>query len=134
MTTSHHISWKADTLIRHFVIINSKCKFYDRNHESYLVFLLQCLYIYGVTSDKSWQMNPFRLYFKGFKDFKSHVTSQRWGAFLGHNALCSYPHVKASFRDFSQTLTMAPIFQQSHYFRQKIWVNIWIQFHFLFCF
>ena len=36
------------------------------------------------------------------------------------NALCSYPHVKVSIRDLSQTLTTAPIFRQSHYFRQNI--------------
>ena len=34
-------------------------------------------------------------------------------------ALCSYPHVKVSIRDLSQTFTTAPIFQKSHYFRQK---------------
>ena len=49
-------------------------------------------------------------------------------------ALCSYPHVKVSIRDLSQSLTTAPIFQQSHYFRQNIWVHLWIQFHFLFRF
>ena len=53
---------------------------------------------------------------------------------LQNNALCSYPHVKVPIRDLCQTLTTAPIFQQSHYFRQHIWVNIWIQFHFLFIF
>ena len=34
-------------------------------------------------------------------------------------ALCGYPHVKVSIRDLSQTFTTAPIFQKSHYFRQK---------------
>ena len=36
------------------------------------------------------------------------------------SALCSsYPHVKVSIRDLSQISTTAPIFKQSHYFRQK---------------
>ena len=35
------------------------------------------------------------------------------------NALCSYPHVNVSIRDFSQILTTAPIFLYSNYFRQK---------------
>ena len=35
------------------------------------------------------------------------------------SALCSYPHVKLSIRDLSQTFNTAPIFQLSHYFRQK---------------
>ena len=33
-------------------------------------------------------------------------------------ALCSYPHVKVSIIDLSQIFTTAPIFEQSHYFRQ----------------
>ena len=52
-------------------------------------------------------------------------------------ALCSYPHVKVSIRDLSQTFTTAPIFQKSHYFRQKyleiaswavsLFDNIWVR-------
>ena len=49
-------------------------------------------------------------------------------------ALCSYPHVNVEIRDLSQYFTTAPIFPQYHYFRQNIWVNIWVQFHFHFIF
>ena len=45
-------------------------------------------------------------------------------------ALCRYPHVQWSIRISNQSSTTAPIFQQSHYFRQNIWVNICVQFHF----
>ena len=51
-----------------------------------------------------------------------------------HYALCSYPNVKVSIRDMSQVFTTAPIFEQSHYFRQNIWVVIWVQFHFQYIF
>ena len=34
--------------------------------------------------------------------------------------LCSYPHVKLSIRDLNPIFTTAPIFQQSHYFRQNL--------------
>ena len=37
---------------------------------------------------------------------------------------CSYPHVKVSIRDLSQIFTTALIFEHSHYFRQKFWMNI----------
>ena len=46
------------------------------------------------------------------------------------NALCSYPHVNVEIRDLSQTFTTAPICPWYHYFRENIWVNIWVQFHF----
>ena len=49
-------------------------------------------------------------------------------------ALCSYPHVKVSIIDLSQIFTTAPIFEQSHYFRQNIWVDIWVQFQFQYIF
>ena len=39
-----------------------------------------------------------------------------------------------SIRDLSQTFTTAPIFPQHHFFRQNIWVNIWVPFHFHFIF
>ena len=52
-------------------------------------------------------------------------------------ALCSYPHVNVSIRDFSQILTTTPIFLYSNYFRQKylkiarcavpLLNNIWVQ-------
>ena len=45
-------------------------------------------------------------------------------------ALCSDPHVKVSIRNLNQIFTTSPIFQQSHYFRQHILVDIWVQFHF----
>ena len=48
--------------------------------------------------------------------------------------LCSYPHVKLSIRDLNPIFTTAPIFQQSHYFRQNIWLGIWVQFHFQYIF
>ena len=34
-------------------------------------------------------------------------------------ALCCYPHVKLEIGNLIQIITTAPIFQQSHYFRQK---------------
>ena len=34
-------------------------------------------------------------------------------------ALCCYPHVKMEIGNLIQITTTAPIFQQSHYFRQK---------------
>ena len=36
-----------------------------------------------------------------------------------NNALCCYPHVKLEIGNLIQITTTAPIFQQSHYFRQK---------------
>ena len=52
-------------------------------------------------------------------------------------ALCCYPHVKLEIGNLIQITTTAPIFQQSHYFRQKYleiasWAvsllnNIWVR-------
>ena len=47
------------------------------------------------------------------------------------NALCCYPHVKLEIGNLSQITTTAPIFLQFNYFRENIWVTIWLQFHFL---
>ena len=58
-----------------------------------------------------------------------------WITSLGRpNALCSYPYVKVSNRDLSQIFITAPIFKPSHYFRQNIWVDFWVQFHFQYIF
>ena len=58
---------------------------------------------------------------------------------VGHwsNALCCYPHVKLEIGNLIQIITTAPIFQQSHYFRQKyleiascavsLLNNIWVE-------
>ena len=46
------------------------------------------------------------------------------------SALCCYPHVKLEIGNLSQITTTAPIFQQSHYFRQNIWRLLAAQIHF----
>ena len=49
-----------------------------------------------------------------------------------NNALWGYPHVKWEIENLNQITTIAPIFLEFNYFRQNIWVNIWVQFHFLY--
>ena len=49
-------------------------------------------------------------------------------------ALCSPPNVKLPIRDSSQISTTALIFMNTNYFRQDIWMNIWVQFHFQYIF
>ena len=50
---------------------------------------------------------------------------------LANNALCCYPHVKLEIGNLSQITTTAPIFLLFNYFRENIWVTLWMQFHFL---
>ena len=52
----------------------------------------------------------------------------------GNTALCSPPNVNSSIRDLRQISTTALIFMKTNYFRQDIWINIWIQFHFQYIF
>ena len=55
--------------------------------------------------------------------------------FITTNALCSSPpNVKLSIRDLSQISTTTLIFMKTNYFRQDIWMNIWLQFHFQYIF
>ena len=49
-------------------------------------------------------------------------------------ALCGYPIGKMEIRDSSQISTTAPIFVYYDYFRQNIWANILVQFHFQYIF
>ena len=49
-------------------------------------------------------------------------------------ALCGYPIGKMEIRDSSQISTTAPIFLYYNYFRQNIWVNILVHFHFQYIF
>ena len=51
-----------------------------------------------------------------------------------NNALCGYPIEKMEIRDSSQISTTAPIFVYYDYFRQNIWANILVQFHFQYIF
>ena len=51
-----------------------------------------------------------------------------------HSALCCYPNVNGSVRNLSLNTFTAPIFLQFNYFRENIWVIIWVQFHFLYIF
>ena len=50
------------------------------------------------------------------------------------NALCGYPIAKMEIKDSSQISTTAPIFLYYNYFRQNIWVNILVHFHFQYIF
>ena len=50
------------------------------------------------------------------------------------SALCCYPNVNGSVRNLSLNTSTAPIFLQFNYFRENIWVIIWVQFHFLYIF
>ena len=47
---------------------------------------------------------------------------------------CSPPNEKLSIRYLNQISTMALIFMMTTYFRQDIWMNIWVQFHFQYIF
>ena len=49
-------------------------------------------------------------------------------------ALCCYPHVKVEIRYSSQICTTAPIFSGYNYFRQHIWGEYLVQFHFQYIF
>jgi len=51
-----------------------------------------------------------------------------------HNALCCYPNVNGAIRNLSLNTPTATIFLQFNYFRENIWVRIWVQFHFLYIF
>ena len=66
--------------------------------------------------------------------FPFYISTRNHTLYCSHIALCSYPHVKVSIRDLSQIFTTPPIFQQSHYFRQNIWVDFLVQFHFQYIF
>ena len=50
------------------------------------------------------------------------------------NALCCYPNVNGAIRNLSLNTPTATIFLQFNYFRENIWVRIWVQFHFLYIF
>ena len=49
-------------------------------------------------------------------------------------ALCCYPNRNSAIRNLSLNTSTAPIFLQFNYFRENIWVIIWVQFHFLYIF
>ena len=51
-----------------------------------------------------------------------------------HNALCCYPNINSAIRNLGLNTPTAPIFLQFNYFRENIWVIIWVQFHFLYIF
>ena len=53
---------------------------------------------------------------------------------IGTNALCCYPNVNGAIRNLSLNTPTATIFLQFNYFRENIWVRIWVQFHFLYIF
>ena len=53
---------------------------------------------------------------------------------IWNNALCGYPIAKMEIKDSSQISTTAPIFLYYNYFRQNIWVNILVHFHFQYIF
>ena len=48
--------------------------------------------------------------------------------------LCCYPNVSSAIRNLSLNTPTATIFLQFNYFRENIWVRIWVQFHFLYIF
>ena len=50
------------------------------------------------------------------------------------DALCCYPNVNGAIRNLSLNTPTATIFLQFNYFRENIWVRIWVQFHFLYIF
>ena len=50
------------------------------------------------------------------------------------NALCCYPNINSAIRNLGLNTPTAPIFLQFNYFRENIWVIIWVQFHFLYIF
>ena len=56
------------------------------------------------------------------------------GALFNHNALCCYPNINSAIRNLGLNTPTAPIFLQFNYFRENIWVIIWVQFHFLYIF
>ena len=49
-------------------------------------------------------------------------------------ALCCYPNINSAIRNLGLNTPTAPIFLQFNYFRENIWVIIWVQFHFLYIF
>ena len=51
-----------------------------------------------------------------------------------NNALCCYPNGNGAIRNLSLNTSTASIFLQFNYFRENIWVRIWVQFHFLYIF
>ena len=59
---------------------------------------------------------------------KSHVSQ------MSIIALWCYPNVNGSVRNLSLNTSTAPIFLKFNYFRENIWVMIWVQFHFLYIF
>ena len=50
------------------------------------------------------------------------------------NALCCYLNVNGAIRNLSLNTPTATIFLQFNYFRENIWVRIWVQFHFFYIF
>ena len=66
----------------------------------------------------------FRRVFQKLDQSERHVTI----------ALCGYPIAKMEIKDSSQISTTAPIFLYYNYFRQNIWVNILVHFHFQYIF
>ena len=50
------------------------------------------------------------------------------------SALCCYPNINSAIRNLGLNTPTAPIFLQFNYFRENIWVIIWVQFHFLYIF
>ena len=51
-----------------------------------------------------------------------------------YSALCCYPNINSAIRNLGLNTPTAPIFLQFNYFRENIWVIIWVQFHFLYIF
>ena len=57
-----------------------------------------------------------------------------WLLMASYIALCCYPNVNGAIRNLSLNTSTASIFLQLNYFRENIWVRIWVQFHFLYIF
>ena len=53
---------------------------------------------------------------------------------FANTALCCYPNINSAIRNLGLNTPTAPIFLQFNYFRENIWVIIWVQFHFLYIF
>ena len=56
------------------------------------------------------------------------------GVWCYTTALCCYPNVNGAIRNLSLNTPTATIFLQFNYFRENIWVRIWVQFHFFYIF
>ena len=129
---------------------NAKLPTYGRRHYSLLPMLLETVCFNTKWTDWTkiphfyWihYWLPFQLthsltikLLSGLKKADEVLNSISWLISIkSSNALCCYPNINSAIRNLGLNTPTAPIFLQFNYFRENIWVIIWVQFHFLYIF